>query len=63
MESFGYRVLGIILIISGISIWHNPIFHSRNYLMTFDFTEIRIPMSMFFVIMGSLFFWSTFRKK
>lgn len=63
MNNLSYRVLGIVLILSGISVWLNPIKHSGTDLMTFDYTEIQIPMCMFLIIIGSAFIWSTFRKK
>lgn len=62
MDSFGPRILGFGLILWGISIWNNPIHHSSKFLITFDFTELRIPISLFLIIMGSLFIWTTFRK-
>ncbi len=63
MDSFGFRMLGGIMILWGIGIWFDPINHSSKFLMTFDYTEIRIPLCLFSIIIGSLFIWTTFRKK
>jgi len=63
MDNFGPRMLGGMMIFSGISIWFNPVFHSSKFLMTFDFTEIKIPMCLFLIILGSLFICTTFRGK
>jgi len=63
MNDFGPRMLGGVMIFSGISIWFNPISYSDRYLMVFDLTEIRIPICLFLVIVGVLFIWTTFRNK
>ena len=63
MNDFGFRVLGFIMIISGISIWFNPTFFSSKFQMTFDYTEVRLPMCLFLIIVGGLFVWTTFRRR
>lgn len=63
MDNFGHRILGGIMIFSGISIWHDPIVFSSKFRMIIDYTEIRIPICLFLIIMGGLFIWTTFRTK
>lgn len=59
MHNWLYRILGIILILSGISIWLDPIIYSRVDMMIFDFSEIKIIISLFFIIIGIAFIWTT----
>ena len=63
MNSFAYRMLGGIMIFWGIDIWIDPVSYSSKFQMTFDYSEIQIPMSLFSIILGSLFIWTTFKKK
>ena len=59
MNNWLYHILGIILILSGISIWLNPIIYSRVDMMIFDFSEIKIIVSLLFIIIGIAFIWTT----
>lgn len=59
MNNWLYRILGIILILSGISIWLNPVIYSRVDMMIFDFSEIKIIVSLLFIIIGIAFIWTT----
>ncbi len=63
MNDLVFRLLGGILIFSGISIWFDPKYYSSRFQMTFDYTEIRVPVCLFLIIFGGLFIWTTFRKK
>ncbi|OGR26528.1 MAG: hypothetical protein A2277_03930 [Desulfobacterales bacterium RIFOXYA12_FULL_46_15] len=63
MNKLSFRILGIVLVLSSVSIWLNPIIHSRADGMTFDFTEVKTLVCSFLIILGSVFIWTTFKKK
>ena len=60
MNNYIFRWLGVVLILGSIALWFNPIFDSGQYLMTFDFTEIKIPVCLFLIISGVLCIKSSF---
>jgi uncharacterized membrane protein len=62
MDNILFRILGIILILSGISIWMRPIIYSRRHMMIYDFTGINHIVCLFLVVLGFAFIWTT-RKK
>ncbi len=55
--------MGVILVLIGISIIINPKFYHSGYRYYFDFTEIKWPSSILLILLGGLFFGSSFRKK
>ena len=63
MDKFLHRTVGIIMILSGTSIWLKPIIHSRHYGMILDFTDIKWPFGGGFIVVGVFSIWSSFRKK
>jgi hypothetical protein len=63
MNKIIFRLLGGILILSGISIWINPVFYSSRFGITFDYSGINKFLSVIFVALGVYFIWSTFKKK
>jgi hypothetical protein len=63
MNKIIFRLLGGILILSGISIWINPVFYSSRCGITFDYSGINKFLSVIFVALGVYINWSTFKKK
>ena len=63
MNKTTIKLLGCVLIFSGISIWLNPVYYSSRFGLPFDFTGIKWPFGIGLIILGSLFIWSPFRKK
>jgi len=53
---------GIVIISGGILIILKPIYYSLQYHRYMDFTEIRIPFGMGWIIMGVLCIYFGFRK-
>jgi TRAP-type C4-dicarboxylate transport system permease small subunit len=49
-----FFICGIVLILSGIRIMHNPVYYSYIYGITMDFTEFRIPFGLLLIITGVL---------
>lgn len=46
-------IVGIIIVIGGISIILNPTFYSTTYSTTFDFSGIKWPLGLIFILIGS----------
>ena len=63
MNKITFKILGGILILSGISTWLNPDYYSSRFGINFDFSEIKWPLCGFLVILGFYFIWSSCRKK
>jgi len=63
MNKTSIKVLGWVLIISGITIWLHPAYYSSRFGITFDFTGIKWLFVGGLIILGALFIWSSFRKK
>ena len=63
MNKIIFRLLGSVLILSGISIYINPVYYSSRFGITFDYTGINKLLSIIFVALGVYFIWSTFKKK
>ena len=57
------KLLGGVLIFSGITIWFNPNYYSSRFGITFDFSGVKWPFGGVLFILGGLFIWSSFRKK
>ena len=57
------KILGVILIFSGFTIWYNPVYFSSRFGIIFDFATIKWPFGGGFIILGCFFIWSSFRKK
>ena len=63
MNKTTIKILGGILILSGISIWLNPVYFSSRFGINFDFEGIKWPFGGSLVILGCYFIWSSLRKK
>ena len=63
MNKTTIKLLGGVLIFSGITIWLNPAYFSSRFGITFDFTGIKWPFGGGLVLLGCFFIWSSFRKK
>lgn len=55
-------ICGLVLILSGIRIMHNPVYYSHIYGITMDFTEFRIPVGLLIIITGMLSILSILRQ-
>lgn len=55
--------LGIIFLIGGFLIIFNPKFYSHLYGMTIDFSRIKFPLGIAFIIIGLILFWSYYKDK
>ena len=58
-----YLLLGVVLIIAGFLMMINPEFYSSRFSMTFDYTNIKYPLSMMLITVGLLLAYSFLRKK
>ena len=54
-KNLEYKILGGVLVISGISLIHNPRWYSSKYSMVLDFTEIKWPLGLMMSFIG---FWT-----
>ena len=63
MEKYGYAFLGCVLILLGMSIYADPILHDSKHGVIIDFTGVNHLYGVFMIIVGSLFLWTTFRKR
>jgi predicted transporter len=57
------RFFGCIFILTGLSIWFDPVVNSSKFQMTIDYTDQKIPICLLFIIIGGLLIWTTFRRK
>jgi hypothetical protein len=62
MNDIGFRLLGGLLILCGISIWIDPIQDNSRFQMTFDFVGIDELFGFFLICFGVIFIWATFKK-
>ena len=46
------------MLLSGISIWVNPVYYSSRFGTTFDFSGIKWPFGGGLIILGAFFIWS-----
>jgi hypothetical protein len=58
-----FKVLGGVLIISGITIWFHPAYYSSRFGIMFNFKGIEWLFGGGLIVLGILFIWSSFRKK
>lgn len=63
MDDWGGLLVGLMLIVFGITIWIDPVHYSDKHRMVMDFTDIQHPFAIFLVLWGLGFLWTVFRKK
>ena len=56
-------LLSVIFLIGGLLIIVNPKYYSHFYGMTIDFTRIKYPLGITFVIIGLVLFWSFYKTR
>jgi len=61
--NFFYILIGISLVVFGIGILYDPIFHDTKHNFIHDFTEIRLPFGVFLTLTGLVFLYTSLRKK
>ncbi len=62
-NNWQYIILGIILIIWGVSIIYDPVYYSSKYQLTWDFTEVKWPFGGFISVLGGCFLIYSLKKK
>jgi hypothetical protein len=61
--NFFYIIIGFSLVIFGVAIIIDPIFHDSKHKFIHDFTEIKWPFGVFLTLLGFIFLYVSFRKK
>jgi len=61
--NFFYILIGISLVVFGIGILYNPIFHDTKHNFIHDFIEIKWPFGVFLTLIGFAFLYVSLRKK
>ena len=62
IEKILVYIAAISLIVFSIRIYFNPVFYSRKYVMTIDFTDYRLVMSGLLLFFGILIIYSSTKK-
>jgi len=63
MSRIFFIILGSVWGLVGILIIISPTFYSSYFHRNLDFTEVKWPLGIGLIVLGSLFVWSSFRKK
>jgi hypothetical protein len=61
--NFFYILIGISLVVFGIGILYDPIFHDTKHGFIHDFTGIKWPFGLFLMLIGLAFLYVSLRKK
>jgi hypothetical protein len=60
---FFYILIGISLVVFGIGILYDPIFHDTKHNFIHDFTGVKWPFGVSLTLVGVAFFYISFRRK
>lgn len=63
MYKIPFRILGFALILWGLRIFLDPVYYSSGFGVTFDYTDINIPLGLIIAAIGIFFVWSSFKSR